>query len=192
MAENRKIGFLLENRFNDQEIIYYANRFSEEGYEARFLTRLWGQPKVTYKGLELGMPLTVDQSFENISDYELGNFAAIIIPSGYVADLLRYTEKPGEISPAVQFIKRIMDKPTMLKGFIGHSLWIFDPIPEVIRGRQVTCHNNIIGSVKNTGAVYIDQDIVVDEDLITARNGALFAGFARTVIDTLHAKNHRV
>ncbi|HEX2953481.1 MAG TPA: DJ-1/PfpI family protein [Bacillota bacterium] len=191
MGENRKIGILLENRFNDQEIIYYANRFLEEGYEVSFLTRLWGQPKVTVKGLELGMPWVVDQSFENISDYDLKNYVAMIVPSGYVADMLRYTERPGDLSPAVQFIKRIMEKKAMIKGFIGHGLQIFDPIPDSIRGRHVTCHNNIVGSLKNAGGVFVDEDIVIDEDVITARAGTNFARFARSIIDALNAKNKR-
>lgn len=79
----------------------------------------------------------------------------------------------------------------MLKGFVGHALQIFDPIPDSIRGRKVTCHNNIVGSVKNAGGVFVDEDIVIDEDIITARAGTNFARFARTVIDILNSKNRR-
>ncbi|OPZ83008.1 MAG: DJ-1/PfpI family protein [Firmicutes bacterium ADurb.Bin419] len=99
--------------------------------------------------------------------------------------MLRYAEIPGELSPAVKFMKRAMSNKNLIKGAICHSLWIFDPIPEAIRGRKVTCHNNVIGSVRNTGAIYVDQDIVIDDDLITARTGGLFAPFARTIIDEI-------
>ena len=185
MLKGRKIGILLENRFIDQEISYYQHRFTEEGMTAEFLTRLWGQPRLTFKGLELGMQVTVDKSLESISDDELGQYSAIIVPAGMVADMLRYAEKPGDLAPAVLFIRRAMEQKAVIKCFICHALWIFDPIPETIRGRKVTCHNNIIGSVKNTGAVYADQDVVIDGDVITVRTGAMFEKLARTLIEKL-------
>ena len=181
----RKIGVFIENRFIDQEIIYYTNRFSEEGIEVDLMTRLWGQPSLTFKGLELGMPISVDKSFEDLTDDEIEMYSAFIVPAGMVADMLRYAEKPGDLAPAVQFVKKIMPMKNIYKCFICHSLWIFDFIPEDLNGRNVTCHNNIIGSVKNTGANYIDEDIVVDDDLITARTGAMFAKFSRKIIDTI-------
>lgn len=184
MSRN-KIGILLENRFIDHEIIYYSRRFQEEGLEAVFLTRLWGQPKLTFKGMELGMEFSVDRSFEDLDDKALEEYAAIIIPAGYVADMLRYAEKPGDNSPAVNFVKKVMDDKDIIKAAICHSLWIFDPIPEVIKGRRVTCHNNLIGSVRNTGAIYVDQDIVIDDDFITARTGAMYSQLARRIIDQL-------
>lgn len=180
-----KIGILLENRFIDYEISYYSHRFKEEGLEVVFLTRLWGQPRLTFKGMELGMEVSVDKSFEDLNDEALSEYSAIIMPAGYVADMLRYAEKPGDLAPAVNFMKKVMGDKDIIKGAICHSLWIFDPIPEQISGRKVTCHNNIIGSVKNTGAIYVDQDIVIDNDLITARTGGMFAPFARTIIDEI-------
>ena len=189
MLEGRKIGILLENRFIDHEIIYYSNRFNEEGITVEFLTRMWGQPSLTFKGIELGMEVTVDKSFESINDEKLAEYSAFIVPAGYVADMLRYAEKPGELAPAVQFIKHIMVNKSILKCCICHSLWIFDHIPEILKGRKVTCHNNIIGSVKNTGAVYVDEDIVIDDDLITARTGAMFAKLSRTIIEELKKRD---
>jgi protease I len=188
MQNEKKIGVLLENRFIDQEISYYTHRFPEEGIRVEFLTRLWGQPRLCFRGLELGMEVTVDKSFEDLDDAALAGYSAIIVPAGYVADMLRYAERPGDLAPAVLFFRRAMSNPAVLKGCICHSLWIFDPIPETIRGRRVTCHNNVIGSVRNAGAVYVDEDIVVDGDLVTARTGGLFARFARTIIEKIEER----
>lgn len=186
--ESNKIGILIENRFIDHEIIYYSKRFEEEGLHTEFLTRLWGQERLTFKGIELGMEMTVEKSFENIDEEKLREYAAVIVPAGYVADMLRYSEKPGDIAPACQFMIRAMKDKSLIKAAICHSLWIFDPIPDVIRGRKVTCHNNVIGSVKNTGAIYLDQDIVIDEDLITARTGEMYSRLARTIINEINKR----
>ena len=58
-------------------------------------------------------------------------------------------------------------------------------IAEVIRGRRVTAHNNLLGDVKNYGAVYVDQDVVVDGDLVTGRTGGHCHLFASQIIDIL-------
>lgn len=185
MSTDRRIAVLLENRFIDQEIIYYQNRFGEEGIEVDFLTRLWGQASLTFTGMELGMSMVVDKSLEGISDQGLRAYRAIIVPAGYVADMLRYSETPGGIAPAVDFVRRAMAAEGVLTCAICHSLWIFDPVPEVIAGRRVTCHNNIHGSVTNAGAKYVDEDVVIDNDLITVRTGGMFAKLARTLIEQL-------
>lgn len=183
-----KIGILIENRFIDREIIYYSNRFREEGMETVFLTRLWGQPELTFKGLELGMALTAKNSFEELTDKELDEYAAVIAPAGYVSDYLLYSQKPMEVSPAAKFIKKLMGRTDITKGFICHSLWLAGPVKEAFAGRTVTCHNNIISHVINAGINYTDSDVYVDGDLITARTGDLFAEFARALIENSHTK----
>jgi protease I len=46
-------------------------------------------------------------------------------------------------------------------------------------------HNNLLGDAKNMGAIYVDQDVVVDGDLVTARTGGHCHLFARRIIDML-------
>ncbi|MDD3415561.1 MAG: DJ-1/PfpI family protein [Lachnospiraceae bacterium] len=181
----KKIGVLLENRFIDQEIIYYANRFPEAGFEVVFLTRLWGQDELTFKGMELGMSFSVHNSFENITEEQLKEYAAIILPAGYVADFLLYSEKPKEKSPAVLFIEKIMRNKELIKGFICHSLWIAGPSKDTFSGRKVTCHNNIIAHVENAGMIYEDKDICRDDDLITARTGGHFTYLAKAILEAI-------
>ncbi len=183
-----KIGILLENRFIDQEIIYYQHRFPEAGYEVDFLTRLWGQPSLEFTGLELEMKITVNKSFTELSADSWQDYGALIVPAGYVADYLLYAEEARELSPAVKLLQEIMADKSIIKGFICHALWLAGPLPEVFSGRKVTCHNNIISHVENMGADYINQDIVVDDDLVTARDGGLFAEFAGEIIEQVEKK----
>ena len=184
----KKIGILMENRFIEREIYYYMSRFAEEGYEVVLLTRLWGQNQLTFKGLELQGEITVNHSFENMTDEDLSDYVAIIAPAGYVSDYLLYAEHPCETSPAADFIKAIMSKKDLIKAFICHSLWIAGPISDSFKGRKVTCHNNIISHVKNAGMIYVDSDISVDDDLITARTGGDHALLSRTIIRQLEVK----
>ena len=65
-------------------------------------------------------------------------------------------------------------------------MWLVAPTPNWC-GAPVVGHNNLIGDVRNMGAIYTDQDVVVDGDLVTARTGGHCHLFARKIIDMLSA-----
>jgi protease I len=181
--KGKKVAVLLESDFYEKEIFYYEHRFPEEGAELHFLTRLWGQPALSFKGHENHYPFECRESFEGMDDATLRSFAAVIVPSGIVADRLRYTEDVNRIPPATEFLKRAFAEKQIVKGIICHGIWLASPAPELVRGRRVTVHNNLIGDAKNYGAIYTDEDVVVDGDLVTGRTGGHCHQFARTIID---------
>jgi protease I len=180
------IAVLVESDYFEPEIHYYQRRFAEEGAEVHFLSRLWGQPELTFAGHEWRAPFTAYESVEGIDDDALRAYAAVIVPSGMVADRLRYTEDVNRLAPAVELMRRAFAEPAVLKGVICHGCWLLASIPETIRGRKVVCHNNLVGDVRNMGAEYVDADVVVDgDDLVTGRTGQHVHLFARQIIDIL-------
>jgi protease I len=183
--KEKKIAVLLESDFFEQEIWYYHYRFPEEGAELHFLTRLWGQKSITFKGHEYHVPFECSESFEGMDDKTLRSFAAVIVPAAMVSDRLRYTEDIKKLPPATEFLKRAFAEKGILKGIICHGMWLVAPAPELVRGRRVVCHNNLLGDVKNMGAIYTDEDVVVDGDLVTGRTGGHCHLFARRIIDVL-------
>ena len=185
----KKIAVLVESDYYEPEIAYYQHRFAEEGAELHLMSRLWGQPSLTFYGHEYKAPLRCEESFEHISDEQLHGFGAVIVPSGMVADRLRYTEDVAKPPPATEFLQRAFADDSIIKGIICHGLWLLAPAPELVRGRPVVAHNNLFGDVRNMGATYTDQDVVVDGDLVTGRSGPVCHLFARTIIDMLNEKN---
>lgn len=185
--KGKKIGILIESDFYEHEIWYYHYRFPEEGAELHFLTRLWGQSSITFKGHEYHAPFECHESFEDMSDEELASYAAIIVPSAMVSDRLRYTQDVKVMPPATVFLKRAFANLTIVKGIICHGLWLVAPATELVKGRPLTCHNNLHGDALAYGALYQDQDVVIDGDLITGRTGAEAHLFARAIIDKLSA-----
>ena len=183
----KKIGILIESDFYEPEIFYYERRFPEEGAEVHFLTRLWEQPSLTFRGREYNAPFECRESFEGMSDQELRSYDAVIVPAGMVSDRLRYTEDVNKLPPATEFLARAFAEEEILKGIICHGMWLVAPTPELVRGRRVVVHNNLLGDAKNMGAVYVNQDVVVDGDLVTARSGGHCHLFARKIIDLLAA-----
>lgn len=181
----KKIGILFEGDFFENEIFYYKYRFPEEGAELHFLTRLWGQDKLTFLGHEYRAPMECWESFENMTDEELASYDAIIVPSGMVSDRLRYTEDVEKIPPATEFLKRAFANPAILKGIICHGLWLTAPATELVKGKRLTCHNNLIGDARAYGAQYVNEDVVVDGDLVTGRSGGHAHLFAKKIIELL-------
>ncbi len=190
--EGKKIAILIEGDFYEPEIWYYKFRFAEEGVELHFLTRMWGQTSDAmasgFKGHEFHIPFsTIDsvESFEDMDDATLKSYAAIIVPAGIVADRLRFTEDIGKLPPACQFLKRMFVEKGIIKGIICHGMWLLAPVPELVKGRKAVVHNNLLGDAKNMGIEYVDKDVVVDGDLVTARTGGHCHFFARKIIDML-------
>nr|WP_232328202.1 DJ-1/PfpI family protein [Kibdelosporangium sp. MJ126-NF4]CEL18435.1 FIG01132818: hypothetical protein [Kibdelosporangium sp. MJ126-NF4]CTQ97918.1 FIG01132818: hypothetical protein [Kibdelosporangium sp. MJ126-NF4] len=185
----RRIAILLESGYVEAEMAYLERRFAEEGARVDFLTRLWGQRSLTFTGQETRLPFTVDGDVEAVDDERIAGYDALIVPSGLVADRLRYTENVDVPAPAVALLRRAFGMRSVLKGISCHGMWLAAPIPEVVRGRRVTCHNNLVGDVRNMGAQYTDQDVVVDDDLVTSRTAEHCHLFARMMIDLIIARH---
>ncbi len=183
-----KVAVLFESDFYEKEIFYYQQRFAEEGAELHLLTRLWGQPRITFHGHEYKVPIDCDESFENMSDEALASWSAIIVPAGMVADRLRYTEDLRRLPPATAFMKRAFADRNILKGIICHGMWLMAPAAEILKGRRAVVHNNLLGDARCYGLEYVDEDVVVDGDLVTARTGAHCHLFARKIIEMLAAR----
>ncbi len=187
-TEGKKVAILIESDYYEKEIFYYEHRFPEAGIELHFMSRLWGQPSLTFTGHEYRAPFECRETFENMSDEQLRSYSAVIVPSAIVSDRLRYTEDINRLPPATEFLKRAFAEKGIIKGIICHGMWLVSPVPELVRGRKVVAHINLLGDVRNMGAIYTDQDVVVDGDLVTARTGGHCHLFARQIIEMLSSR----
>lgn len=185
----RRIGILMESDYVEEEVAYYRRRFAEEGADVVLLSRLWGQDSLTFTGHEQRAPLTVHHDLDTLTYQELAGYSALVVPGGMVADRLRYTETPTTTAPAVTLMRRAFGVRHLLKAFSCHGLWLLSTAPDLVRDRSVTCHNNLVGDVRNMGARYVDQDLAVDEDLVTSRSVDHCHLLARAVIARL-AQDH--
>ena len=110
--------------------------------------------------------------------------------ANYTSVRLRYFQPPAgypispahtRTAPAVQFFAKAMANPQIIKGFLCHGLWILTPVPELLAGRRVICHEVVLADITNAGAIYLPpppdsaandpRNIVIDGDLVTGRAG---------------------
>lgn len=177
----KKIGIVIESEFLADEIEAYSDRFTEQGAEVCFMSRIWNTQNVqNYYSNSLEpenrpKTLTVMTDFrhENPEDY-----AAIIMASSYTSVRLRYVDKMpisqmtptlARKAPACEFFARSMKNPQIVKGFLCQGLWILTSYPELLTGRSVICHQVVLADVINTGAILCanEDGVVVDKDLVT-------------------------
>lgn len=192
-----KIGVLIEAHFDETEYRRFNEFFPEHGYEVEYLTHLWGQNQLTFKGNDFTQEATVTKE---VASVDLADYTAIILIGGYAMDRLRYQEHPrpgmSNQAPAVAFLRRAveaMDRGYVKVGTICHSLWLFCAAPETLRGRKVTCAHNIMGDVENAGGILIydgDQliDTCVDGNLITARHPGVVEAFMQVFLAEIEKK----
>ena len=196
--QNAKIGVLIEEHFDETEYRRFNQFFPEHGYQIDYISHLWNQPQLTFKGNDFTQEVTVTKEVQNIN---ITDYQAFILIGGYAMDRLRYQEHPQQgksnQAPAVEFLRqavRAMDRGQLKIGTICHSLWLFCAAPELLKGREVTCAHNIMGDVQNAGGKLVfagDQlvDTHVASNLITGRHPGVVEEFMQIFLHELE-KTH--
>ena len=140
--------------FEDLELLYPLYRLREEGATV-VVAGIGDDP---YRGKRGYFPFVPDA---HVDDVRGRDFDALVIPGGYAPDKLRRVGKVLEI------VREMNDESKPI-GFICHASWV--PISaQILKGRRITCVSAIRDDVVNAGAEYVDEPVVVDQNLITSR-----------------------
>ncbi len=167
---SKRIALLVEDLYQDQEVWYPYFRLIEEGYTVDFI----GMKKTTYTG-KYGYPLEVHKAITEVTPLE---YDAVIIPGGFAPDLMRKTRD------MINFVKQMHDVDKLVAS-ICHGAWI--PVSaDIVKGKTATCYYAIADDIRNAGANYVDEEVVVDGSLITSRTPNDLPAFCKAIISYLH------
>ncbi|NLL13582.1 MAG: DJ-1/PfpI/YhbO family deglycase/protease, partial [Fibrobacter sp.] len=108
----------------------------------------------------------------NIPSYD-----ALFIPGGYSPDQLRASAAP------VKLVRDFMEsgKPVFA---ICHAPQLLITA-DVLKGKKVTGYKSIIQDIKNAGAEFIDQQVVIDGNLVSSRNPSDIPAFIEACLKKL-------
>jgi putative intracellular protease/amidase len=197
MGSKGKIAVLIEDHFDQTEFRMFNEFFPKQGYDVEYVTHLWGNPELRFGGNpddgRIEDHVTVKTEVNNVkpSDYK-----GIILIGAYAMDRLRYQANPKKgqpnQAPAVAFIRRAMNEKARI-GTICHSLWLLCADPSLLKGRKVTGAHNIICDLENAGADVVFEgdgtaDLVIDDNLITAKHPAVTQQFMEVFVREIEAK----
>lgn len=167
--KGKKVAVLVENLYQDQEVWYPIYRLREAG--ATVVTVGTGQKLYKSKyGYEVQAEMAA-------GEVRAENFDGVIIPGGYAPDILRRHEN------VLRFVMECFSKGKIVAS-ICHGAWVLVSA-NILNGKKATCFFAIKDDIKNAGANYIDEDVVVDGNLITSRVPDDLPAFMRNIIALL-------
>lgn len=163
----KTVAVLVEHHYQDLEVWYPVYRLREEG--ARVL--LVGTGTATDYVGKYGYPAHVELHVEQLNPQELDG---LVIPGGWAPDRLR-------MSQSVLNLVRGMNEARKPIACICHGGWVLVSAG-VLNGRKVTSFAAIKDDLINAGALWEDREVVVDDNLVTARKPDDLPAFMRDFI----------
>jgi protease I len=159
----------VDDLYEDLELWYPKLRLEEAGYT----TRMAALELRLFKGKH-GYPAMADLLLSNAASRD---FCGLLIPGGFMPDKLRR-------EPQVLSLTREFHAQGKLVAFICHGGWI--PISAgILKGRRATGSRGIKDDLENAGAIWVDDPVVVDGNLISSRTPKDLAAFAAAMVDYL-------
>ena len=167
----KKIAVIVADLFEDVEYTQPAKAFEDAGHELIHIGLKSGE---TVKGKKENTPVKIDTVFKDVS---VDDFDALLIPGGYSPDKLRADDR------AVEFTRQFFEsgKPVFA---ICHAPQILITA-DLIRGRKITGWKSIIQDIKNAGAEFVDEEVVIDGNLISSRQPADLPAFIKASLQKL-------
>jgi protease I len=183
MAEHdlkgKKVAILVAHGFEQVELTEPRKALEEAGAETHIVSPVDGKVKGWEKdhwGDEFDVDVPLEQA--RAADYD-----ALVLPGGQMnPDNLRVQEK------AVSFTRAFVEagKPVAA---ICHGPWVLVEA-DVVRGRRVTSYPSIRTDLKNAGAEWVDEEVVVDAGLVTSRRPSDLPAFNRKTIEEIAEGRH--
>ena len=164
-----KVAILVEEQYQVLEVWYPYLRLKEE----EIPVVLVGTEKKEYKSKE-GYPVSADIS---IKEAKPTDFSGVIIPGGWAPDFLRRHKEIND------FVRELFEQNKLVAS-ICHGGWVLVSA-DVLKGKKATSFSAIKDDVINAGAEYIDEEVVVYQNLITSRNPYDLPAFCVEIIKFL-------
>jgi protease I len=184
---------MAENRLEGKRIAFLA---APEGTEQVELTEPWkaveqagGKPELISTGdgeiqafnhLDKGDTFTVDHK---VSDVSAEDYAGLVLPGGVAnPDFLRTD------ADAVAFTRAFFEQAKPV-GVICHGPWTLVEA-DVVRGRTITSWPSLETDLRNAGANWVDEEVVVDQGLVSSRNPDDLPAFCDKIVEEFCEGEH--
>lgn len=177
MARNlsgKRVAVLVDNGFEQVELTSPIEALREAGAEAVVVSPQQDKVKA-WDRKDWGETFDVDMPLERA---RADDFDALVLPGGVMnPDRLRTNER------AVRFARAFFDagKPV---ASICHGPWLLVEA-NVVRGRRLTSYPSLRTDLRNAGAEWVDESVVVDSGLVTSRNPDDLPDFNRKMVEEI-------
>lgn len=117
------------------------------------------------------------------AEAEASDFDALVLPGGVVnADHLRMDQD------AIAFARSFFEQHKPV-GVICHGSWILIEAG-VVAGRSLTSYPSLATDLRNAGAEWVDEEVVVDQGLVSSRTPDDLPAFNAKVVEEIGEGRH--
>jgi protease I len=177
----KRVLILATNGFEQSELLDPRKALEEAGYETVLASPESGEIK-GWKDKDWGESVKVDCP---ISDVSADDFDALLLPGGQMnPDILRMDQD------AIRLVKEMVGAKKPVAA-ICHGPWLLAEA-DVIQGKTVTSWPSIRTDLRNAGASVVDQEVTIDDNIITSRNPDDIPAFSSALIAALEDQVERV
>lgn len=170
----KKVLMFVDHVYEDLELWYPKLRLIEEG--AKVIVAGPEAGKV-YEGKN-GYPCRSDVSYDNVEEKD---FDGLVIPGGFAPDKLRRVAKVLELTKQFNTNKKLV-------AHICHAGWITISA-KIMKGYKCTSTPGIKDDIENAGAIWVDEPLVIDRNMVSSRKPDDLPLFCKGIIEVLSKQN---
>jgi len=170
--ENRRVAILTEEGFEQVELTSPKMALKDAGAIVHVISPKSGKIKAWDK-TNWGIEVDVDKVLDEVSP---GDYDALVLPGGVLnPDKLRQNKD------AVAFVKAFLQAGKPVAAICHGPQMLIET--GLIKGRKLTSFPSLQTDLKNAGAEWVDEEVVVDNGLVTSRTPADLPAFNKKVIE---------
>ncbi|CAM3876766.1 type 1 glutamine amidotransferase domain-containing protein [Mucilaginibacter galii] len=171
---NRKVAILTEEGFEQVELTSPKEALLAAGATVHIISPQSGKIKAWDKD-KWGIEVDVDVV---LTDASPDDYDALVLPGGVLnPDKLRQNKD------AVAFVSAFLDEGKPLAAICHGPQMLIET--GMISGRRLTSYPSLQTDLKNAGAEWVDEEVVVDNGLVTSRTPADLDAFNRKTIEEI-------
>jgi len=181
---NRTIAVLSESGFEEVELTEPVKRLKEEGATVHIISSKSGKLKA-WNHDHWSIEVDIDKT---LSEVNADEYDGLVLPGGVInPDQLRVNDD------AIAFVKAFFEAGKPVAAICHGPQTLINA--GVVEGRKLTSVKNISQDLINAGANWVDEEVVVDQGLVTSRtpkdlpafNDKIVEEFAEGVHEGQHA-----
>lgn len=177
--EGKRVAILVTDGFEQVELTGPRDALREAGAATSVVSPRPGKVRA-WKSKDWGEEFAVDQ---DVHAADAAEYDALLLPGGVMnPDHLRMNKS------ATRFVKAFFDagKPVAA---ICHGPWTLIDAG-VAKGRRMTSWPSLQTDLRNAGAEWVDEEVVVDRGLVTSRKPDDIPAFNRKLIEEIAEGRH--
>ncbi len=180
--EGKKIAFIATDGVEQVELEDPRQAIEDAGAETELISLEEGEIQAMNGEIEKGDTFEVDRV---IGDADVDDYDGLVLPGGVA--------NPDKLRTSDEVVKFLQDffatgKPV---GAICHAPWTLVEA-DLVKGRTLTSYPSIRTDIRNAGGEVVDEEVVVDQGLVTSRNPDDIPAFNEKLVEEFAEGEHEV